>query len=466
MSASLSGSGQTQEANLIMQGNTGGNSTNYTWADQVGGSGTWCISTENCECSGLENWPASFWPLLAGGTQTFLGCCNPGLQNNIGPPLILLEHCDVNIPTNSNSGPAQTYSSEAQTTMQFNTGGKGVPSLLIPYLFTASATGASSATPIVTQTILISTLGNLSANSNVSAGLPNNVQVDTTPTAPSSDYTYSFAPVGPESALGYVTVVSGATFIANSDWAVVQTNGDVVVKAVVADTNDIPSLQWICTVGQKASFNPLEYLVPANQSATITVTAKLFSAEQSLNIWVIWAKLKIETSGTNTSPLLFGNRYDGTELLGIRSYANGNAVAGKMCGIATITPPGIHSIITNGWDFFQYKGTETFTNGTLYPPWSFPPWTYDGPRYTNVNKTVVPDANDALYTIDAPNIVAGAFGATNSLDTYKNLYDFITWNSTICCDTNNFWYFEGRWNRNQSPPSYSTNVGGGTINLP
>ncbi|MGH7976328.1 MAG: hypothetical protein ACREC8_06665, partial [Limisphaerales bacterium] len=159
----------------------------------------------------------------------------------------------------------------------------------------------------------------------------------------------------------------------------------------------------------------------------------------------------------------FGSLEDATEILGVQYFNDSNSVAGKICAVATITPTGIHSVITNGWDFFQKKGTETFVDGAIYPAWSFPPWTDDGP--TNEFKTQIPDSNEKLYTIDGPSMSAGNFGATNSVEMYKNFYDYITWNSQICCDTNDFWHFQGKWT-NQIPQFNSLDVGTGTITLP
>jgi hypothetical protein len=106
----------------------------------------------------------------------------------------------------------------------------------------------------------------------------------------------------------------------------------------------------------------------------------------------------------------------------------------------------------------------TFVDGAIYPAWSFPAWTGDGP--TNGFKTTNCDNNDKLYTIDGPSMSAGSFGATDSVEMYKNFYDYITWNAQICCDTNNLWFFQGRWKSNQSPQFNSVNVGTGNIALP
>lgn len=137
-----------------------------------------------------------------------------------------------------------------------------------------------------------------------------------------------------------------------------------------------------------------------------------------------------------------------------------------MCGIATITPTGAHKAITNLWNVLQKKQREVFVDGQLSASNSSRLWTSDGPDTVGLNKTILPDNNDKLYTIDAPGFTGGTLGATNSLEVYDNFYDYITWNSQICCDTNNFWYFHAKWNYNQTPEYNPADVGPGTINFP
>jgi hypothetical protein len=241
---------------------------------------------------------------------------------------------------------------------------------------------------------------------------PTGVNVDVTPIATQvygyNDYTFNVQVTN--ITIQALTVVSNsATQIDATNWAVVKspTNDYVVVQATLNYTNDwivtnaATAIQW--TGGEAMPGNPLQRRVTKTNSVETTVTASLNSTTTNLNVWVIWATMTIQTSGANTSPLSLTNisANDGTEILGIRYFTttSGKAgVAGKICGIATITPSGVHSIIKNGWDFFQKKNTETFVDGTIYPAWSFPPWTPDGPYFVNYTKTIVPDNTDKLYT--------------------------------------------------------------------
>jgi hypothetical protein len=187
-------------------------------------------------------------------------------------------------------------------------------------------------------------------------------------------------------------------------------------------------------------------------------------------------RTNIQVSGANPSPLAFPSYEPGSQLGilygtvskvdGYYQYtSNSSGAFGKICGVATITPAGIHSIITNGWNVVQRRMVHEFMNGTTNGVKTYDPtWTPDGPDHVGFNKTIVPDTNDNLYTIDGPNIAQ--FGATNSFEKYCNFYDYITWNSQICCDTNNLWEFQGRWNASQVPQITFVSLGTNNITLP
>jgi len=215
-----------------------------------------------------------------------------------------------------------------------------------------------------------------------SAGTPLDVTPSLIPsvTLEPNDYTFTNQVILMQ--IQSLTVVSNsATEIDATNWAVVKspTNDYVVVQAVLNYTNDwimtnatamaqiAGAIQW--SGGDPVPGNPLQRRVTKTNSVETTVSASLGASSASLNVWVIWSTVQILTSGTNPSPLPLNRFDDGTEILGFGYYNSrdgSNSVAGKICGIATITPAGVHSIITNGWDFFQKKNTETFVDGTIY----------------------------------------------------------------------------------------------------
>ena len=226
--------------------------------------------------------------------------------------------------------------------------------------------------------------------------------------------------------------------------------------------------QW--SGGEAVPGNPWQHRVTKTVSAETTVTATLGSTNKSVNVWIIWATVTIQASESNPSPLSFLIWGFPDNSLGLITYDHSysgiyagsslnNLVAGKICAVATVTPPGIHSIISLGWDYFQKKTSSTFSNGALL---SYnPPWTADGPDHAGENKTVALDNNDKLYTIDAPTLDLFEQNL-ESAETYKNFYNYITWNEQVCSDTNNFWHFQARWQNGQFTMK---DLEGGTINV-
>src|SRR6185437_13934863 len=110
-----------------------------------------------------------------------------------------------------------------------------------------------------------------------------------------------------------------------------------------------------------------------------------------------------------------------------------------------LTPPGVHTVISNGRDVVQMNGTETFVDGQLDELVSYPPWAPDGPYFVGTTKTTVPDTDDKLYTIDVVTLTANHLGAKNTIDMFKTFYDYATWNSQTCSDMTNIWHFRASW---------------------
>jgi len=307
---------------------------------------------------------------------------------------------------------------------------------------------------------------------------------------------YTFANQAFPAVIQSLTVVSNsATQIDATNWGVVEsttatnyvivqatlsfgcTNATIATNAALLAEAGV-MLQW--TGGQPVPGNPLQREVPTTNSVETTVTASLGSSTTNLNVWVIWATMNIVMSGTNPSPLSFTSTqvalprpnnqlgieylYQGVFGLGLASDAGvTNAVIGNICAVATITPSGIHSIITNGWNFFQEKNTVAFTNGDISE--YNPPWTSDGPNGTNVNKTMVPDTGDKLYGTDSP-LFSLYETSLNTAEAYLNFYDYITWNSQVCSNTNDFWSLEARWKTNSVPQFTLVSLGTNLISIP
>jgi hypothetical protein len=196
---------------------------NANWSgDGSAGTGSWTAQEEGTgvdpsvtSVNASWYWPASSsWPNLSATLiETYYDsiespCPYTSTNNNQTPP-VFLEHCDINIATNvlGNDGlKVQTMERRAaQMTMKLQTGGKAMSQVrnlfgiggggnkIIPnnpfesasphddefgYLF--ERTGGASIPP---QSITIGSLGNLGSDGNLYVALPDNADVDVTPSA-------------------------------------------------------------------------------------------------------------------------------------------------------------------------------------------------------------------------------------------------------------------------------------------
>jgi hypothetical protein len=257
-------------------------------------------------------------------------------------------------------------------------------------------------------------------------------------------------------------VIVQATFNITNDWFV--TNATLQAEAGAA-------IQW--NGGEAVPGNPLQRKVSKAVSTNITVTATLGSSSASLNVWVIWSTIGLQFTNTNPSTLSFPTIFPGNELGPQYYYINtngvsvstnvnsANIVSGKMCGIATITPDQVCTIITNGWNWVQMKWPHPYADGAPYSGYSLS-WTND--HFKSKYEALILDSANHIYYLDGPTVAS--FGATNSIEQYCNFYSYVTWSNSICSATNNFWHWQGKWNVDQSPQINSVDLGTNTINLP
>ena len=375
-----------------------------------------------------------------------------------------------NVSDNSADGGDSSQSSIHASVMILPQG-QAATGTMTTYLVLASA--MASGTPLAPESLQVNkqslvNTGITNANGSILGATlisaPAGATVPLNTTAPAANFTFT------NQAMNFrLAVVSNSAVQINgtANWATVKsTDGYVTVQAMVDNASDAVltgltnAIQW--TGGAAVPGNPLQRWVTKTNSVETTVTASLGgSVSTSVKVWVVWATMQILTSSNNPANAPSFTQVGLVNQLGIQTYDGGNTARGQICAAATITPAGIHSVITNGWNVFQKRISHDFADGAINSTYYDTNWQPDGP--TNDFKTMIPDASDKLYTIDGPNI--GAFG-TNSYETYNNFYDYITWNSQICCDTNNFWQFQGRWKIDQTPQVTYTNLGIGTITLP
>ena len=410
---------------------------------------------------GLMSWPGTHWPEpLPNG--------NSGTNMGVPPSLSYWqEHCDVQTSIHQAFWTASTERRTADAEMKLATGGPAGSRQQNLWVLSATAADGRTGQPIPPEQISIGSYGHLDTNGNLYVVLPDNDPSDVTPRIAGTNY-YKFSKSAwKRVCLQSLTVISNAVQVGGTNnWAAVKaaTNDWVYVQATLStdDTNAANHIQW--SGGEGVPGNPFQRRVTKGSSSKTAVTAALGSTNMTVNVWIIWATVTIQTSGSNPSPLSFlATSPPSSNQLGVVFYYTNTYAAGQICGIFAITPAGIHTIITNGWDVFQRRMSHDFDNGSISSVYYDADWKSDGPDDADFNKTVIPDSKDKLYTIDAPNI--SAFGSDSS-ETYNNFYDYITWDSQICCETNHFWHWQGRWKANQTPAVTFTDLGGGIMVLP
>jgi hypothetical protein len=338
--------------------------------------------------------------------------------------------------------------------MKLATGGPPGSRQMNLWCISASATDGSTGQMIDYTNISIGGLGNLDTNGNLWVELPDNNPPVVTPTVKGNNNNTFSKPAANEVFLRSLTVVSNsATEINATNWACVKSATDdwVYLQATLStdDTNAAQFIQW--SGGQAVPSNPFQHRVKKIVSAKTTVTATLSTNSFNQTVWVLWATIDYNFSGSNPSPLLFAN-YGGfpDEVLGIELYQV--AYWGKMCAMATVTPVGAHQVVSNGWNFVQSKQTMFFVNGIAAGNSTYPNWAGD-----TTPETSILDSNDRLYLIDAPNLPS-LNGATSD-ESYQNFRNVVLYGSTICTDTNYFWHWQAR----QATSVDATNLGSGMI---
>jgi hypothetical protein len=273
-----------------------------------------------------------------------------------------------------------------------------------------------------------------------------------------------------------ITVISGATqknVVGPKNWACIKSDdGDVLVEATThPNTMEVWSdIKWSFDSGTEVPGFPNRRRIPRSLSKRYHVVASLGGADDELNLWVLWASVTILTSGTrpaNAPP--FKELYDGTEILGARSYENGENAVGKVVAVGLITPPKVHTVVRAGWDFQREVIRRDFFNGS---PWGGrwdSTWRNDHAKSGDF-QAIVPDSDDKIYDRDAPNIEhpgaihddQGRWHPGVSSERYDNFRQWVEWNGAKCSDWAK-WYWKARWKKDQSPQVTLKEVGLGEI---
>jgi hypothetical protein len=430
----------------------------------------------------------TYWTKGIGGADQFSG------YDSCGPSSSIFDPIDPDTYSDNNGlgdwyfgGFDATYSASASTehetesygtTVQLNTGGEGQEGTMRTYLLLAEAADYPSHEPLPLGALSIGgqslqdsgTTDDYGSDWGVTflrrpAGTMNE---DVSVSAVSSDYDfYAHAAelsliVVSNSATQIGTTTNWATVKAQSNYVYVQlsvTGGGDAVMAYV--TNHI---SW--SGGESVLGNPLQRIVSTAASTNTVVTATVGSTSQSLQMWVIWATVTVADSGSKTSydpstdtgdsanfPIFAGDDELGPENL----LANTSPYLGFKVEIkGTLSPLGVHQVITTGWAFYQTLTYIDFLNNTNFSTDSGT----DAPdkkfnSYGSDYEDKTPDRNENIFVLDGP-------GYNDSFATYKstdNFQTWVRWNGQTASDPAQWWV---RQKAEYSGSNYNvtTNTGG------
>jgi len=267
-----------------------------------------------------------------------------------------------------------------------------------------------------------------------------------------------------------LTVISGATqngVPPPKTWATVQREAAYVIVEATTTPNTPACWQQIAWSGDTGDAVPgkaNQRKLSRAQSQRLHVEAQLGGVNDALDVWVLWATIQILTSGqvpANAVQFFSGMR-DGTQRLGAVTfesidgtdysgdYVRNMGASGKVAPVATLTPVGVHRVVTSGWAFKRERWTHDWSDGFKLKEgnghsdfWNTT-WVDDTSPSTFLKLT--PDDQDRIYDLDAPDLRHGG----RNYETYNNFRQWIEWNGERCSDSH-LWNWNARWqaNRNQ-----------------
>ena len=249
------------------------------------------------------------------------------------------------------------------------------------------------------------------------------------------------------------------------NWATVKKATDeVIVEATTAPNTEEcwKKINWLGDAG-----SPGDKLNQRKLSRAVSkkfhVVAEVCGFKDDLDVWVIWATITIQTSGTTpANAAQFGARYDGTENLGPVTFNGGKEGRGKVVPVAEITPKGIHDVVKSGWAFKRERISHDWKDGVKNTADNYWNTIWQPDTSAAFAQKLIPDSDDKIYDRDAPNVMAAGLV---DYETYNNFREWIEWRSEKCSDHEG-WYYQGRWKKGAVPEVSLNDVGSGNIALP
>jgi hypothetical protein len=417
-------------------------------------------------------WPVDAWPPTLDGEQVMNGGRSPA-TNSVGAPGFAMEQCDIQgtgyFYDDTVLLSAQ-YHRTANTEVRLSTGGRNFPGrnnlhALSVTLFQQAfhwwfGGGSLSYGTNIAPGATAGVFGPVDRNNMAYQALPDGQTVVATPLQAAVQQQGSpYLPVDNVITLQSLTVVSNSAVPigGTNNWAAVMTatNDWVYVQATLsmADTNAANQIQW--SAGEKVPGNPFAVRVTKTNDVETTVTATLGSTNLSLNVWIVWANLQINESGTldpedKASALIAGNPWPyymgGGDSLGPDSVLSNPYITycfaiGKIEAKATLEPTGIHNLMTNVWHMHRYVQFMAWTNGIL-AALNTNNFTRDDTSAGNFMCLI--STNGDIFDLDAPGCpITGAI-INHSAEVYDNFKEIVTvslGNAELQCSNTNTWSY-------------------------
>ncbi|MGC9261525.1 MAG: hypothetical protein ACP5I8_15795 [Phycisphaerae bacterium] len=214
----------------------------------------------------------------------------------------------------------------------------------------------------------------------------------------------------------------------DQNWGIVKSANTSVIMQVTTVPGTDPVWKQVAWHGGStiaSHDDERSYSAATSQEYKVKPTINGKGLEHTLNLWVIWATVTIDSAGTDPANApAFPAGTDGGQSLGIQYDAAKDNVSFNNCQVALMTPSGVRNVVNGGCVMKQEREIHDFANITQHGQFWDTGWVSDGPG--SAFYTTKPDSADKVYAIDAPDQYLQA-GETQD-DEYGDFRDWLEWN--------------------------------------
>jgi hypothetical protein len=229
------------------------------------------------------------------------------------------------------------------------------------------------------------------------------------------------------------------------------TRGECAITLTTEPNNNASEWMQIAwsSGGVVLSF-PNQRTVSRNEAKKMTLTARFGSSVETINIWVLWATVRVQTQGPRPARAVswtVGAPFTGGEVCGavvVPAFSMGENARGQIVAKATLEPPGVGKLISDAGKnsllkFRRQVTAHDFADGKRAAgPKNFSPWA--GDDSIDQMMTIDPGPDDALYDTDSPELPT----ALRTSETYNNFRQWVTFDGAPCSSYGT-WFFRARW---------------------